>query len=149
MGKKDRRELSSMPQNRNEAHSGKDVTGVQGSSQLEPDQVKEPKEETGKMSADERGVSEANSPTIISQRPRLKRVRKEVAVEITSYNGNMLGICDFDGIEALDHEEDEGIAVDNSKGGTGKKVNVGSKKEYRKPQRKRARKGRKHKRGSR
>ena len=124
IGKKVRGELSPMPQTRNEAHSGEDVTEVRGSSQLEPGQVEEPKD------------------TIISQRPRLKRVRKEVAVEITSYNGNMLGICDFDGREAVDHEEDEGIVIDNTKGGTGKKkVNVGSKKEeYRKPPRKRARK---------
>ena len=145
IGKKDRmqqrRELSSIPQTRNEAHSEEDVTEVQGSSQLEPGPIEIPKEETGKMNVDEKGggVSEANSPTIISQRPRLKRVRKEVTVEITSYNGNMQGICDFDGIEAVDHEEDEGIVVDNAKSGIGKKVNMGSK-EYRKPPRKRARK---------
>lgn len=136
--------LSSMPQAMNKAHSREGATVVEESSQLAPGQVVEKqREEVGKMDADGKGgdASETNSLTIISRRPRLKRVRKEVAVEITPYKGDRQGMCDFEAEEDVNHEEDGDIVVEDTKSGVGKKKDTSrKKKEYRKPPKKRARK---------
>ena len=131
-----------LSQIRDRTHSGEDAIEVQESSQLELDKaVEKLREVVGKMDVDEKGgdAGEANSPTIKSRKPRLKRVRKEVAVEITPYNGSRQGISEFLVEEAADLE-DEDIAVGETKSGKGKKRGGSTKKEYRKPPRKRARK---------